>query len=231
MPAKIPATKPPTAPPKKPVETQEEDLSRYTIDSKEKANENIADDLSTPKTKLFSKNNKKVKVEDKIDLEQIPLEKRNANLYYVGIIVSIIIVLTTAGLLFARLNLKGRETQEVVTKEEEVAFVATATPTESQEETRQVTQKNRDEITIEILNASGIAGQAGKNASIFEELGYLDISTGNSEEANGNKFFVNPDYQDQLEILIKDIEEKLNITKVSGDLDDSEYMARIILGT
>lgn len=90
----------------------------------------------------------------------------------------------------------------------------------------------REEITIEILNGTDTSGLAGKNATIFGDLGYKVENTGNAEDdATANMLFVKEDLESQLTLLLDDVDRELNISSISGYLDeDSEVMARIILG-
>ena len=48
----------------------------------------------------------------------------------------------------------------------------------------------RSEITIEVMNGSGVSGAAGKLATTLEELGYTIGEVGNAEETTGYELYV-----------------------------------------
>ena len=87
-----------------------------------------------------------------------------------------------------------------------------------------------EDITLEILNGSGAAGAAGDARDTFEELGYKDVSVGNTDEVEGNELYVDPDYEDQVAVLLEDVEDELEIEKITGELESEDYIARIVLG-
>lgn len=154
--------------------------------------------------------------------EEVPLEKRNKRIYIVGIVISVLIVIATVGLFYLRLSQTGGEIEEVVVDvgviEEDSEVDATPIPL------------GREDVTLDVMNASGVAGLAGETAEIFEELGYEILEIGNAEETGGNQLYIDPDLEGQLGVLLEDVEEELEISSVSGDLVDSDASARIILG-
>lgn len=91
-------------------------------------------------------------------------------------------------------------------------------------------QLERGEITLVILNGSGVAGLAGHTTTIFEELGYTVSETGNADSTTGNELYINPEVEGMVDVLLEDVKSELNISSVSGELVDSEASARIILG-
>jgi len=152
---------------------------------------------------------------------EVPLEKRNTKLYIIGIVLSILVMGATAGLFYFRSKQAEKEAESVETGVEEVVE-PTATPTPS--------SLSREEISLEILNGSGVAGAAAEVASIFELLGYEIIEIGNADETEGNQLYVDSDLEDLLDQLLEDVEEELDISSVSGKLTGSTASARIILG-
>lgn len=92
-------------------------------------------------------------------------------------------------------------------------------------------QLERGEISLEILNGSGVAGLAAETMVGFEELGYEEISVGNAETAPGNELYVRAGYEDKIDVLMDDVLAELEIATVSGELmGDGEVIARIVLG-
>jgi len=69
-------------------------------------------------------------------------------------------------------------------------------------------------------------------SEIFEDLGYEISEIGNADLIEDNELYINPDIdEDTLEILLEDVEDELDIEESSGDLEDSEATARIVLGS
>ncbi len=97
-------------------------------------------------------------------------------------------------------------------------------------ESMETEQLERGEITIVILNGAGVAGLAGDTATTFEELGYTVSETGNADLISGNELYLNPDVEGMVEVLLADVESELGISTVSGELEDSEVSAQIVLG-
>ena len=154
--------------------------------------------------------------------EEVPLEKTNKKLYRTGLIVVLVIFGITGWIFYLTNRYSQKTTQEEITLEE----TETATPTPAPE----LVQLEREEITLEILNGSGVAGAAGDAAEIFEALGYLDVETGNGDDTVGNELHVNPEFEDIIDVLLEDVESELDVSSIAGELEDSDYAARIILG-
>jgi hypothetical protein len=157
--------------------------------------------------------------------QEVALEKKNAKLYVIGIIVAIIVLVATIVTLYLRAQqaIEDKEMEETATIEE---VVEEATPTP------EATPIPREDIALDILNGSGTAGLAGTIAETFEELGYEILEIGNADDTEGNQLYVNPDIdKDLLSLLLEDVLEELDIASVSGDLEDSSASAQIILGS
>jgi hypothetical protein len=90
---------------------------------------------------------------------------------------------------------------------------------------------NRAEITLEVLNGSGVAGMAARTAERLEALGYSVIGTGNADRSNytETQILVAPEF-DTAELLLSDLTREFDSASVSGELQDSTASARIIVG-
>jgi PAS domain-containing protein len=154
--------------------------------------------------------------------EEVPLEKTNSKLFTAGLIVVLFVFGVTGWVFYLTNRYAEKTTQEEITLEEEITEEPTAIPT--------LTQLEREEITLEILNGSGVAGAAGDAAEVFETLGYEVVEIGNADNIEGNELYVNPDFEDLIDILLEDVEGELDISSISGELDGSDASARIILG-
>src|SRR3990167_3214318 len=92
--------------------------------------------------------------------EEVPLEKTNKRLFSIGIIIFLLIF----GLTGWTLYLTSRFNPETEIKTETTSEV-TPTPQEQN-------QLTKEEISLEILNGSGVSGLGAKAAKTFEDLGY-----------------------------------------------------------
>jgi hypothetical protein len=154
--------------------------------------------------------------------EEVPLEKTNRKLFMAGLIVVLFIFGVTGWVFYLTNRYAEETTQEEITLEEGATEEPTATPAPIQLE--------RGEITLEILNGSGVAGAAGDAAEVFEALGYEDVEIGNADETEGTELYVSSDVEGLIDVLLEDVEEELDISSISGELDDSDVSVRIILG-
>ena len=153
---------------------------------------------------------------------EVPVEKSNRKLLRAGLIVVLIIFGVTGWIFYFTSRYTEKTTQEEITLEE----TEVATPTPAPE----LVQLEREEITLEILNGSGVAGAAGDAAEIFEALGYVDVEAGNGDDTVGNDLYVITEFEDIIDVLLEDVESELDISSIAGELEDSDYAARIILG-
>jgi hypothetical protein len=203
----------------------EEDLSRYTIGSSGKAPAMLEQEGRERKESEGKKEIIGFGLAPKKKKAEVPLEVRNKRLYIIGILLLILIVVLSAILFFLRMNI-GSNHEEVV----EIRQVQEDVEIEDFEIDISVQQLSREEISLEILNGSSVSGLAGKTAKDFENLGYEIIEVGNSEPTDTNIVLVNSRDSGKIDVLLEDLEDKLNIASVSGELEDSSASARIILG-
>jgi len=242
MPARRAKTKKPETPVK-----EEIDLSRYTIESSGKAqieeedelkNEvehNIAEEETTPeeapikkRTIGFGLSPREKKV---IDEDDVPFETKNRRLYFVGIIISAFVLGATVATLYFRIKEGSFTKEEVAVEVEEVPASEESAGSDATSEP-EATAMPRSEMTLEILNGSGIAGLAGQYKSTFEDLGYAVDSVGNADEdVVGNKLYIDSDIDENLlDYLLEDVKSELGIENVTGT-KDLDTAAQIILGS
>lgn len=88
-------------------------------------------------------------------------------------------------------------------------------------------------LKIQVLNGSGVPGEAGKVMSFLEGLGYKDIKTGNADSYNyqGMELSLKKSQQDFRVKLVEDLSEKYTLSETLKNLDEEgEFDAVIILG-
>jgi hypothetical protein len=117
------------------------------------------------------------------------------------------------------------------------AIMATPTPTPTSTPTPtptpDVSQLDRSVLSIQVLNGSGIAGEAGKMKDALEEKGYTVENTGNAEtyDYETTEIFVKAESEEYLPLLEEDLKELYSLGTVEATLeDDVTYDVRIIVG-
>lgn len=183
-----------------------EDLSRYTV--------------GKSKTKKTARKARPLREGIRDD---VPLERTNARLYYLGIVVFVLLIGVTVTLLVVRAN-AGEE----AALEEEAVDVVVDEVIITPEPAKPVAVR-REEIRLDIANGAGVAGLAGETAEEFEALGYPIGEIGNAEKQSGSTLETDLS-RAEAEFLLEDVRSELGITKISGGLSESEADARIILG-
>lgn len=86
--------------------------------------------------------------------------------------------------------------------------------------------------SFEILNGSGVSGQAKKLADKIKELGYTVIKTGNADKQTYEKteLLVKSGLEEKIDAVIADIKDVVKVASVSGEVKDSTASAQIIIG-
>lgn len=160
------------------------------------------------------------------ELSDIPEEKSSKKIFIVIILIAVLVAGVAGGIYYFR----SKQSSPTPTTEDQVDEKAEDKQEEEPEVTSAPDQLEREEISLDILNGSGVAGLASSTANEFRELGYEIVEIGNAENIVENELYVNPEVEGLIEILMEDLEEKLDISSVSGELEDSTASARIILG-
>ena len=90
----------------------------------------------------------------------------------------------------------------------------------------------RSDWSFEILNGSGVTGQAKKIADQIKNLGYRVIKSGNADKQTyaQTQIEVNSRFKDKVELVIADIKDIVKVASYAGELKDSTASARIIIG-
>lgn len=112
--------------------------------------------------------------------------------------------------------------------EQTSAPIATTTP----QPTPAIEVLNRSEWSFEVLNGSGVTGEAKRIAGALGKLGYQVVKTGNADrdDYSQSQFFVRKDLEQDVNQVVVDIKDIIKIASISGELKDSTASARIIIG-
>ena len=111
-----------------------------------------------------------------------------------------------------------------------------ATPVEVSEATPSpapASAVKREELKVQILNGSGVSGEAGKAKTLLEGLGYKNVDTGNasSSDFTQTEVAVKTSTKDALAIVIKDLATKYTAIEATKPLaSTSKYDIVITIG-
>ncbi len=107
---------------------------------------------------------------------------------------------------------------------------ATASPTTAPTSTPNLLV--RSEWSFEVLNGSGVTGQAKKVADKLIALGYQVVKVGNADKDNYplTEVLVKKELENKIDLVIADLRDVVKIASVAGELKDSTASARIIIG-
>lgn len=154
-----------------------------------------------------------------------PEEKSKKKLY---IIVAIIIIglATVSVWIFMNFN-KNKGAAE---KKPETTQQQTSAPVVTEVKESEGTF-DRSQISLEVLNGSGIAGAAKKVADSLSALEYQIVKVGNAQEnSQTSQIFVSIDLEKFQGEFLKDLDGIVEEATISGKLEDSTASARIIIG-
>lgn len=149
------------------------------------------------------------------------LDIQNKRLYFMGKIALVVIIAATGFVLW--MYFKNPPQKQTVT---------TPVIVEMEPSQKEKTSFDRSEWTLEVLNGSGVAGTAGKMAKKLEALGYTISKIGNAARQNytSSEIFISPEFSDQSEQIIADLENILESATVSGELTEGTASARLVIG-
>jgi len=162
-----------------------------------------------------------LKIEEaEMTTENLPeQEKRGKLLFVLGSVLGILILagVVTLTVLYFKVP-------------EKKAIITEPTPTPQVTEAPKTTIANAD-ITFEVLNGSGISGQAAKYGKQLETLGFKVSSLGNAEgEHTGLTIYIVASLEAQKNTLMADIKEEFPQASYAGALTDGTTLVRLIIG-
>jgi len=123
-------------------------------------------------------------------------EHRNARLYImIGILAILIVVLIYIFFFYKKTPTQKKTTQPTPTQQRRITpspphALSKNSPTPTAKEEQIITTKKKEELTIQIVNGSGIVGQAGKLQKELEDVGFKNISLGNAPTQSADNILV-----------------------------------------
>ncbi len=150
-------------------------------------------------------------------------EKNNKRIFIFGGIIACLILIST-GIVFFMYARQGAERKDVVSSVEKAQIKEIVKPT--------MPELNRAEISFEVLNGSGIAGEGKKAAGKITSLGYVVEETGNADnyDYKESELWVKKDFEDKADLILADLKKEFKNISFSGELKDTTAACRFILG-
>lgn len=92
--------------------------------------------------------------------------------------------------------------------------------------------RNRSDWSFEVLNGTGVTGEAKKIADKLKEQGYTVVKTGNTDKSNYSKteMSAKKELLEKINLVIADLKDVIMIASVAGELTEGTASARIIIG-
>lgn len=108
------------------------------------------------------------------------------------------------------------------------------TPTESPSPTPTPAEFDRAELSVQVLNGSGVSGAAGSMETYLTDLGYENIEVGNADNSDYQDITIQikEEFEDLAELIDEDLAGEYSVNEDYELLDeDSEYDVVIIVGS
>ena len=203
----------------KPVEPTIEPESEATVEDTPKEEEKEEEDKKEEKP-----------VEEPETSESQPKVKKPSK----GLVLSLLATLVvggalTGGILYSRTSLDTRSKAAAP----EVTPTPTPEATSTPEATPTVEALDLTEYSINILNGSGIAGQAGVVNDLLEEAGFDSLDTGNADSYDYEETEISlaeSTPKAVFDAIKKALEDDYEVTKSDAIEEDSDYDILIIVG-
>lgn len=148
-----------------------------------------------------------------------PIERKNKLLYILGSLTFFLIIVTLLIVFIATRYMPQKQIKTIVPAKQTTYGIPTQVPL------------RKADITFEVLNGSGIRGNATKEAKILAGKGYTILEIGNADKTyQSSQLYLAPvaiDYQNE---LLNEIRLDFPTATFSGELTGSTASARLIIG-
>lgn len=164
--------------------------------------------------------------DEKMDLSYQPLQSRSNGRKKFVITAAAIAALLIGGWAVKGI-FSGSNKTEIKTESQPIPTSAPVTPAPTPKPALV-----RSEWSFEVLNGSGVSGEAKKLAEELRKLGYEVLKTANADKDTytQNQIFVRAGLKEKIDPVIADLKDIIKIASVAGELTDSSASARIIIG-
>ena len=141
------------------------------------------------------------------------------------VVILALILLVIVGLVFRnKINSLFNKVQQTVQP--------TPTPTPTLIPTPTPNPWVRSDWSLEVLNGSGVTGQAKALAEKLIEVGYPVVKTGNADKQNYEvtQILVKKELLEKVDLVVADLKDAVKIASMAGELKEGTASARIIIG-
>jgi hypothetical protein len=209
-----------------------------------KSEDKLSDNNDIPEQQTESDTEKKVTVEDDVDIKpkqvveelfnkpdtenlmEISINRKNSKrTLMIWAIIVIVAAFVTGGGLLLLTNKKPSE--------KNTAQISPTPAASAVSPTVKPTIVNRGELTVQVLNGGGVPGAASKMKNLLTEKGYLVKDTGNTDEYSYDKteILVKPGKEGALDLLKNDLKDSYVLGTTAATLSsDVAYDVRVIAG-
>ncbi|GEM_PF-6361892 len=179
--------------------------------------------LTEEKDVPVSDKNAKLKFEDEGDNINKQEEKSAKKLIFLGAFGFLLTIAVLA--VFSFLFIKSKPEEQIALDASQPAIIKTADASPK-------AVLDKDGLSFEVLNGSGVAGAAKIAAIQVDELGYKVIKTGNADKQDYEKtaLLVSKEFTDKEKLILEDLKGTFASIELVGELKDSTASARIIIG-
>ena len=191
----------------------------------------VVEEVSVEDTPVEKENEtSEIKKEEKVVAIAPMVEDENDKTNYLWIIIptALLVGALVGGLItyFSGISKLGTSVtpSPIATVEPTVVATPTAAPT---------TTVKREDLKVQILNGSGVSGEAGKAKTLLLGLGYKNVDTGNasSSDFTQTEVAIKATASDALNMVIKDLSTKYSAVEASKPLaTSSKYDLVITIG-
>jgi len=208
------------------------DFSKSGFSIEERAPQTTITTLDTPDQTVATEvpnidKNSDLKIDTVIIDEDLPATEKSSKVQFIlGSILTLLLIGASIFLAY----LYYQSSQSPAPSSTTVTPAPTTTPAITPSPLPTPSIKNED-ISFEILNATGISGQAAKYGKILEPKGYKINTLGNSDsKVPGLSIYLSSKLNRQKDQLLSDLLLLLPNATYSGELTDSESLVRLIIG-
>jgi len=227
------------------IEVEEVSVESMVEEDKKEEEENREDEAGEEEKE---EKDEKIEVEevesaDDSDVATLPSKElkkgKGKKIFLIILIVVFLLGLTAGGIFVYRRAMEKKRAGAV--PEAEISQILPIQPEESSPSAEKLEEEllepeielERADLTIRVLNGSGVAGTAGKAKDFLEGLGYEEVEAGNAGayDYEETEIAIKADKEAYLDLLKEDLSEKYSLAEEVGELDeDSEFDVEIIVG-
>ena len=202
-----------------------EESSKEVVADSKVVSEDVPTDEKTSEKEKEEDGGSEPETKDETSKKSKPAQISLKQVLMIAVPTAIVVATLTGGILYYLNNSGSIDISPSPTVEPSASPVETAVPEPLFE---------RSEITVQVLNGSGIAGYAGDAKDLLEDLGYVDVDAGNADTYDFTETVVSvkEESQDYLDMVVEDLSEVYVVSEETVTLDEtSDFDVVITVGS